>query len=71
MCNRSKNGSGGGAWPLRPVILAWERGQWLGSGPIRSLWKLGKLVGYFGKAPGPSQAPDDKIPGNRVLSRAH
>lgn len=32
---------------------------------IRSHQKLGKLIGYFENVPDPSQAWDDKIPGNK------
>lgn len=40
--------------------------DWSGGGPIRSLRKLGKLIGYFEKSPGPSQAHDNIIPGNKA-----
>ena len=36
--------------------------------PIKSPQKLGKLIGYFEKAPGPSQTQANKIPGEQRFS---
>ena len=46
--------------------------EWLKGGPSTSLWKFGKLIGYFEEAPGPSQTWDNVISGDKAfLSLAH
>ena len=47
LSNRSENRAGKGARPNRPVNLAWGKKALVEN--IKSLGKLGMLIGYFGK----------------------
>ena len=36
ICYRGHNGSRGGAWPKRPIILPWGKKGWWGDGPTQN-----------------------------------